>query len=142
MAEPLTLEPRNIREVWDEIKPGLEELRQAWPELFNWRVEDVYAAVIAEQAVLYSVEDGFAICTLETDQYSGESALHIWIAYSYEPQRGGILTKYLPSFIEVARHLGCTTVTTASNHPALAKLEALEPLYTMYRVKVDGSKGT
>ncbi len=133
------LEPSNIREEWDRIKPGLEELKLAYPELFNWRVEDVYAAVLAEQAALYITEDGFAICTLETDQYSSEKALHIWIAYSPETQRGGILKKYLPSFIEVARHLGCTTVTTASNHPALAQVEELTVLYTMYKVNVDGS---
>lgn len=138
MAETPTLEPRNIREVWDEVRPGLEELKELWPELSTWRVEDVYAAVLAEQAVLYMTEDGFAVCTLETDQYNGDSALYIWIAYSHEPQRGGILTKYLPSFIEVAKHLGCKTVTTASNHPALAQFKELEPLYTQYRVKVDG----
>jgi len=138
MTDDLTLEPGNIRELWDTIKPGLEALKAEWPELSTWRVEDIYAAVIAERAVLYANEDGFAVCNLDTDEYSGETDLCIWIAYSYDDKRGGMLKKYLPSFIEVAKHLGCRGVTTVSNHPALAKLEALEPMYTQYRVLVDG----
>ena len=136
MTKPITLEPSNIREVWDTIKPGLEELKAEWPMLGSWRVEDVYAAVLAEQAVLYAVEEGFAICTLDTDKYNGETDLYIWIAYAYEGNRGGILKKYLPSFIEAAKSFGCSGVTTASNHPALAQIEELEPMFTQYRVKL------
>ena len=138
MTEPIKLEPCNIREVWDKIKPCLEEIKAAWPLLSTWRVEDVYAEVIAEQAVLYDTEDGFAICTLKIDPYTQDRDFYIWIAYAYDDRRGGILTKYLPSFIEVARDLGCTKVTTASNHPALAKMEGLETRYTMYGVEING----
>jgi hypothetical protein len=134
MTEPFKLEPCDIREVWDKIKPGLEEIKAEWPVQNTWRVEDVYAAVIAEQAVLYDTEDGFAICNLRVDQYSGATDLLIWIAYAYDNKRGGILKKYLPSFIEVAKHLGCGRVVTLSRHPALAKV--LEPVYTMYGVNV------
>ena len=138
MDRPIKLEPSNIRDVWDQIRPGLEEIKTEWPALSTWLVEDVYAAVIAERAVLYTTEDGFAVCTLDTDKYSGETDLFIWIAYSYDDKRGGILRKYLPSFIEVARHLGCRGVTTRSNHPALANMTELESVYTQYRAKVDG----
>ena len=139
MTEPITLEPRNIRELWDDIKPCLEELKAKWPNQGTWRVEDVYAAVIAEQAVLYAVDEGFAICTLDTDKYSGKTDLYIWIAYAYEDSRGGILKKYLPSFIEVAKSLGCSGVTTASSHPALAQMEEFEVMYTRYRVEVNAT---
>lgn len=137
MTEPIKLEPCNIRDVWDKIKPGLEAIKAEWPAYSTWRVEDVYAAVIAEQAVLYDTEDGFAICNLHTDQYTGDTDLVIWIAYAYRKNSGAMM-KYLPSFIEVARELGCKRVTTFSNHPALATI--LEPVYTLYGVKVDGSR--
>lgn len=140
MEQALKLEPRDLREVWDTIKPGLEAVKQAWPELSTWRVEDVYAAVLQEQAVVYTTEDGFAVCMLETDEYSQRSDLFIWIAYSYENGPGGLMKKYLPSFIEVARSLGCRGVSTASNHPALAKIADLKPVYTQYRVLVDGEE--
>lgn len=137
MTNTFILEPKNIRELWDKIKPCLEELKVEWPALSTWHVEDVYAAVIAEQAILYANEDGFAVCTLDTDQYNGKTDLFIWIAYSYEDKRGGILKKYLPSFIEVAKHLGCSGVTTISANPVLAYMPELKATYTHYRVVVE-----
>ena len=138
MEQTHKLEPSNIRDVWDDIKPGLEAVKRDWPELSTWRVEDVYAAVLQEQAVVYVTEDGFAVCKLDTDDYSQETNLCIWIAYAYEGNRGGILKKYLPSFIEVAKRLGCRGVSTLSNHPALAAMPELTPVYTEYRVTIDG----
>ena len=136
MDNSLKLEPQDIRKYWDEIKPGLEDIKATWPELSTWRVEDVYAAVVAEEAILYVKEEGFAVCTLETDEFSGKTDLSIWIAYSYGTEKH-MIQKYLTSFIEVAKRLGCSGVSTRSNHPALAK--ALEPTYVKYRVPVDGS---
>ena len=138
MEQTHKLEPSNIRDVWDDIKPGLEAVKRDWPELSTWRVEDVYAAVLQEQAVVYVTEDGFAVCKLDTDDYSQETMLCIWIAYAYKANRGGILKKYLPSFIEVAKRLGCKGVSTLSNHPALAAMPELTPVYTEYRVTIDG----
>ena len=140
MDQPIKLEPCNIRVAWDRIKPGLEEIKADWPEYCSWRVEDVYAAVIMEQAVLYDTEDGFAVCTLDVNEYSGKKDLCIWIAYAYN-KGSGTLNKYLPSFIEVARDLGCAGVSTVSNHPALdAFFDDDYRLYTKYRVKVDGKE--
>ncbi len=138
MEQPLKLKPRDLHEVWDTIKPGLEAIKRDWPELSTWRVEDVYAEVLQERAVIFATEDGFAVCTLETDSYSRESDLFIWIAYAYEKNRGGMLKKYLPSFIEVAKDLGCKGVSTASNHPALDEMTELKLIYSQYRVPVDG----
>jgi hypothetical protein len=137
MTNALTLEPCDIRELWDVVKPGLEAIKTQWPELSTWRVEDIYAAVIAEQAVLYANEDGFAVCSIDTDQYSHERDLFIWVAYAYEPGNN-LLQKYSASFIAVAKRLGCKGVITESNHPALAKMEGIEPMYTRYRVMPNG----
>jgi hypothetical protein len=136
MIQSIKLEPQDLREVWDTIKPGLEAIKAAWPELSTWLVEDVYASIKAKESVVYVTEDGFAVCNVITDQYSGLSDLFIWIAYSFQPG-GNMIEKYLPSFIEVARDLGYRGVVTQSNHPALAKVEQLEPVYTEYMVLVD-----
>ena len=134
------LVPRNLQEVWDTIKPYLEEMKAGPdPALSTWRVEDVYAAVLQERAVIYTTDDGFAICMVDTDEFSLKSDLFIWIAYAYQPKRGNILAKYLPSFIEVAKDLGYSGVSTVSNHPALAKMTGMTPIYTRYRVEVDES---
>lgn len=138
MEQPIKLEPQVLHDVWDEILPGLLEIREAWPDMCTWRAEDVYTAIHNREAVVYKVDDGFAVCTLSTDPYSGESDLFIWIAYSPEDKRGGILAKYLPSFIEVAKDLGCRGVATNSSHPALAIFRDMQPVYTRYRVEIDG----
>ena len=136
MTEPTKLEPCNIREVWDTVRPGLEEIKARWPESNTWRVEDIYAEVVNENAVLYMTEDGFAVCALETDRWTGAKDLFIWIAYSPNDKRGGILKKYWPSFIEVAKHLGCDGIQTGSLHPALAAFAELKPLHTTYRYEI------
>ena len=134
MTDPIKLEPSNIRECWEEIKPYLEALKQKWPELATWRVEDVYAEVRMDTAVLYRVDEGFAVCTFETDDFTKKRDLFIWIAVSYEPGND-LIKKYLPSFIEVAKRLECVGVSTASKHPALATRMPVH--YTQYRVAID-----
>lgn len=135
MTDSLTLEPRDLREVWPQIKPYLKKMKEDWPELGTWLIEDVYASIKAEESVVYVTEDGFAVCREQTDQYSGETDLFIWIACSFNPG-GNMIEKYLQSFIEVARGLGYRAVVTQSNHPALTKIPQLEAMFTEYRVLV------
>ena len=136
MTETITLEPSDIRQCWDEIRPGLEEIRTQMPKACPWRLEDVYAEVVNGDAVLYRTEDGFAICSLQPDKYTGTRDLLIWIAYSYKPEGSGMLQKYLPSFIEVAEHLGCKGIQTGSLHPALESWGVMDKLYTTYRYEL------
>lgn len=140
MTEIYTLEPRDVREVWDQIKPGLEEIKATWPGPgTTWNLEDVYDALIAGQAVVYigHDEDGFAICMPDEDQYTKEVDLFVWIAYSPTDKRGGMLKKYLPSFISIARSLGFKGVSTISKHPALENFGGMRREYSLYRVLVD-----
>jgi hypothetical protein len=137
MTEAIKLEPCDIREHWDVVRAGLEEIKSAWPESNTWRPEDVYAEVVNDNAVLYMVDDGFAICTLETDRWTGTSDLFIWIAYSHKP--GGMLGKYWKSFIGIAEHLGCKGIQTGSLHPALESWGVMKKLYTTYRYELDES---
>ena len=136
MTEVITLEPCGIRECWDEIRPGLESIKDRWPSSNTWRCEDVYAEVISGNAVLYRTEDGFAICTIETDRWTDQTDLFIWIAYSPADRGGGMLKRYWPSFIEVAKHLGCRGIQTGSLHPALDSWNVMERLYTTYRYEI------
>ena len=137
MTKPIKLEPRNLREVWPQMKPCLEQLKQDWPELSTWLVEDVYASIASDESVVYMMEDGFAVCRDMTDPYTGKKDLFIWIAVSFKPG-GNLIEKYLPSFIAVARDYEYGAVVTQSNHPALAKVAALKPTFTEYRALVNG----
>jgi hypothetical protein len=127
---------KDLRQYWDEIRPGLEEIKATWPQANTWRPEDVYAEVVNGNAVLYRTEDGFAVCTLQPDKFTGTSDLFIWIAYSYAPNGSGMLQKYWPSFIEVAADLGCRGIQTGSAHPALESWSGMHKLYTTYRYEL------
>jgi len=140
MTEPIKLEPSNLREVWPHIRHCLAEMKTLWPALGTWYVEDVYVSLATEESVVYMTEDGFAVCRPSQDEFSGETDLFIWLAYSFRPG-GNMIEKYLPSFIEVARSLGYRAVTTRSNHPALTKIPELEPVYTEYRVLINEDTG-
>ena len=137
MTEAIKLEPSDIREHWDTVRAGLIVIKEAWPESNTWRPEDVYAEVVNNDAVLYMTEDGFAICALETDRWTNTSDLFIWIAYS--PNPGGMLRKYWPSFIDIAKHLGCKGIQTGSLHPALESWAVMKRLYTTYRYELNES---
>ena len=136
MTEHFKLEPCDIRAVWDDVRPGLEEIKAAWPASNTWRPEDVYAMVVNDDAVLYMTEDGFAVCTIEIDRWTGVRDLFIWLAYSPKDKRGGILKKYWTSFISVAVRLGCAGIQTGSLSPALAAFTEMEPLHTTYRYEI------
>ena len=138
MTKPYKLEPSDIRQCWDEVRPGLEEIKAQWPKASTWRPEDVYAEVVNGNAVLYRTEDGFAVCTIEPDKWTGTSDLFIWIAYSPADKRGGMLQKYWLSFIEVAEHLGCRGIQTGSLHPALESWGVMDKTHTIYRYELNG----
>jgi len=136
MTKPITLEPSDIRQCWEEILPGLLEIKHEWPASNTWRPEDVYAEVVNGDAVLYRTEDGFAICTLQPDRWTNTSDLFIWIAYTYPGKAGGMLSKYWLSFIEAAKHLGCRGIQTGSLHPALDSWGVMDRLYITYRYEL------
>jgi len=135
MTEPIKIEPCSIRDEWDEIRPGLEEIKARWPKSNTWSLQDVYDTVVNEEAVLYKSEDGFAICALETDRWTGESDFFIWIVYSFGKENG-MLRKYWPSFIEVAKHLGCKGVQMGSCRPGFDSWNGMERINSTYRYEI------
>lgn len=136
MTKTYKLEPSDIRQCWDEVRPGLEEIKARWPEANTWRPEDVYAAVVNGDAVLYRTEDGFAVCTIEVDQYTGTKDLFIWIAHAPVGKRGGMLQKQWPHFIETAERLGCKGIQTGSLHPALESWGVMDKMHIIYRYEL------
>ena len=136
MEPTITLEPCNIRQVWDEVRPGLEAIKERWPESNTWRPEDIYAEVVNGDAVLYMHDGCFAVCTIEADRWTETRDLFIWVAYAPPHKRGGTARKYWPSFIEVAKRLGCSGIQLGTRNPVLSSLEFLEPLHTTYRHEI------
>ena len=71
----------SIRNEWDWVKPGIEQILNESPQ-FAYRPEDVYAECINNKAHLWVTDDGFVVTTTEVDELREENFLYIWLAWS------------------------------------------------------------
>lgn len=102
----------DIRREWDWVKIGVEEICQLNPNL-TFRPEDVYAACVNRQAVLWISPDGFVVTTTLIDEFTGEKTLFLWLAWA--KSRGtSLLTKYQGFLERATREAGYSILETRS----------------------------
>lgn len=70
----------NIREVWPDVKRGLEVIQRRCPEV-RWRPEDIYAACVNGDAVLAYEDGNFAVLKDYVDPYSLSRVLWVWVGF-------------------------------------------------------------
>ena len=80
VADPVV---SDVRQEWDWVKYGVEEILKEDRNL-TFRPEDVYAAVLAEQAILWTTDQGFVVTTSELDTFNGEKTFLVWLAWARE----------------------------------------------------------
>lgn len=130
--ETPTLPRADVRQVWDLMKGPLEEIVEEFNEA--WRPEDVYAALVNDDAILYMNEDGFAVVYIDED--FGVRELFMWVGYAFKDKRGGILKKYGDQFVALAKASNATALTWSSTNSAFKDNPLFEVVYTHYRIKV------
>ena len=102
----------NIRQEWDWVKDGLEEILSLDPNL-TWRPEDIYASVLSGESHLWVHPDFFNVTTVEADHFTGDKTLLLWI--SWAKRRGGAnAVTYAKFYEDVARQFGCQFISTKS----------------------------
>ena len=107
----------DIRSTWNIVKPGLESILADNPSL-TFIPEDVYSECVNERAFLFTSPVGFLVITTETDRYTKDKTLYMWIAYTYK--KGGHEWLAHEEWIEgVARQLECKFIEAQSNVPEL-----------------------
>lgn len=112
----------DIRREWDWVKVGVEEVCRANRNL-TYRPEDVYAACVNRQAVLWTCPDGFIITTTLTDEFTGEKTLFLWLAWA--KSRGtSLLTKYQGFLERATKEAGYSILETRS--PFLGLMSHME----------------
>jgi len=112
----------DIREEWEWVKEGVDEILGEQPEL-TFTAEHVYEACTEGSAHLWVAPEGFVVSMGMTDPYTGKRIFLIWLAWS--KKRGdNSLSKYLDFFIEVARDNGYAGLETRS------PIKRLEPHLT------------
>ena len=114
--EPLLAD---IRKEWHWVKPGIEEILAEQPQL-TYKPEDVYAAVLMQQAVLWITPEGFVVSTQEQDQFNGDVTLLIWVAWA--KKRGqNCAIKHYEFFASNAKEAGFKKIEVRSPVPAIEK---------------------
>jgi hypothetical protein len=112
----------DIRREWDWVRPGLDEICAASRSL-TYRAEDVYAACVNKQAVLWTTSEGFVISSTEIDQFTGEKTMFLWLAWA-KVRGTSLVSKYQAFFEQVAREAGYSTLETRS--PFLGLMSHME----------------
>jgi len=98
----------DVRTEWSWVKLGIEEILKENPQL-PFRPEDVYTACVTEQATLWCAPEGFVVTTGQTDHFSGERTLLLWLAWA--KKRGqNCAIKYYPFFSRVAKEAGFSKI--------------------------------
>lgn len=107
----------DIRQHWNKIKPGIEEVLKENPYL-TYIPEDVYSECVNERAFLYMSSVGFLILTIEVDQFTKDKTLLLWIAYTYK-KGGHEWLAHEEWFNDLATSAGCTYLEARSRVPEM-----------------------
>lgn len=110
------LEQTDIRHVWDEIKPYLDEMYEAGGD----RAEEVYYECRTGISYLfYHPHEGFAVVGILEDRNTGRRNLHLWVGVSYT-QHG--LEQHLPWLENLAKEYGLDAVEFATHRDGYNKV--------------------
>jgi hypothetical protein len=106
--------PSNLRQVWNQIKPSLEDMAKR----STWIVEDAYCDLKEGRANLYlTIEDKYFTGYIIT-QTLGDK-LHIWAAYN---NKNDVLVNGLEAVKELAKEQGLSEITFISPRKAWDKV--------------------
>ena len=105
----------DIRTCWLKVKPGIEKILSENAHL-TYMPEDVYSECVNGRAVLYTSPLGFVVLTIETDAFTRDKTLVVWVAYVYETGAHNWLT-HIEWFEGVAKAFDCKVIEAQSAVP-------------------------
>lgn len=132
------VEPKNLRNVWETIKPGLEETAIKAPG--GWIPEDVYMRIKSGEAVLHIVTAnsryrGFLV-TQSIDSVEGRKML-IWIIYG--DGSDDLMTENMDQVRDWAANINAIKIQFQSPRKGWAKVAeklGFEPVQVIYEMEV------
>ena len=99
------------------VLPAIQEILDANPML-TFTAGDVYAACEAGAATLWTTADGFVVTTGETDAFTGQRTMLLWLAWA--KKRGmNLVAQHQDFFVARAREQGYINIETRSAVPEL-----------------------
>lgn len=137
-CEFLWIEPKNLRNVWDTIHPGLVETARKAPG--GWIPEDVYMRIKTGDAVLHIVSAesryrGFLV-TQSIDSVEGRKLL-VWIIYG--DGSDDLMAENMHQIREWAANINAVKIQFQSPRKGWAKVAerlGFEPTQTIYEMDV------
>jgi hypothetical protein len=108
---------QDIRECWDEIRPGLEHTQRKISA--QWRPEDVYAACVAGRAFVYTGEPGFIVVQQQSNLITGKPEMFLWVAYARGQDN---ISSFQDQVDEIAIEHGFDRIVMWSNRAGFEKV--------------------
>jgi len=107
----------NVRQEWEWVKRGIEEIIAEQPRL-TFRPEDVYAAVLNGEALLWVAPEGFVITTEQDDEFTDKKSFFVWLAWAKERGQSCVV-KYFSFFAQIAKQHGFSHIEVRTPITAL-----------------------
>lgn len=127
---------RDVREVWEQITPGLLEIKQLVPAP-RWKLEDVYHACLEGSSHVYMDPDGdpgdFIVLQPGVNRYTAEVELTIWIAYSRDPEASA---HYMDDVLSLARSIKAKRLIMQSPRRGFARSRPWKSFAVEYHMDV------
>ena len=128
----------DVREVWQQIQPGLLQVKALTPAPL-WGPEDIYHACMAGTAAVYTDPDGppsdFVILQPGINPYTAEVELTVWIAYSLDPEAS---SKHLDDILRLARGIGAKRLIMQSPRKGFSRSRLWKSFAVEYHMDVPG----
>lgn len=128
----MRLKPGYIRSHWAWIKEGLEEVKKLRGG--TWRLEDVYAACVNQEASLWTSDDGFVIFKPIVDDYSGERILLVWMAWG--KSKGDLIAQYQDQIVDIAKEQAFDILRFYRHAKGPAEYQGWTKTYTIYDMEL------
>jgi hypothetical protein len=118
---------QDIRECWDEIRPGLDHTRRKIDA--PWRPEDVYAACVTGKAYLYTGDPGFIVVQSQINAFNGRPEMFLWVAYARGQDN---IETFQDQVDEIAIEHGFDRIVMWSNRPGFQKSSGWQSVANVY----------
>ena len=119
---------QDVRDVWDEIRPGLDHTQRKIGA--PWRPEDVYSACVAGRAFVYTGEPGFIVVQPQNNAITGKPELFLWVAYARGQDN---IATFQDQVDEIAIEHGFDRIVMWSNRPGFEKVPGWEAVATVFQ---------
>jgi len=132
----MALKPTDIRDVWHIVRTGLEELHDSSCQ--PWIPEDIYAAVVNRQAVLYmdrvSSPTGFVVVQSQECPMERVKKLLLWVAYDPKESSALRLAGECESIARDTGHSAVEFVTSIDKVGLLSEQFGYQKVSSLYRL--------